>query len=135
MNRGAGICVFDERSGRMLFLLRSKDLTWGIAGGHSERGEKPFETALREFVEEVGYRGKLLIDDEPIAEICISARGFAFRRGSCQGFTYTVFRAAVLEAFVPVLDAEHHRYVWADVDRPPEPLHPGLALTLYGLPE
>jgi 8-oxo-dGTP pyrophosphatase MutT (NUDIX family) len=129
--RGAGLCVFAP-SGRMLFMRRT-DGTWGIPGGHAQIGEDAIETALREFVEETAYAGRIWIDDVPIATVCIGERGFApARRGRCERprFVYTVFSASVSEPFAPRLDEEHRAFAWAQPLSAPTPLHPGLAVAI-----
>jgi 8-oxo-dGTP pyrophosphatase MutT (NUDIX family) len=133
MNRGAGLLVFERQGGRMLFLLR-QDGSWGIPGGHAETGESAVETAVREFIEETGYQGKLWIDDVPVAAVCAGTRGYSVR-GRCVGarFIYVVFPAEVPAPFRPALDHEHVHYGWERPTSAPEPLHPGLRLTLAEL--
>jgi hypothetical protein len=46
------------------------------------------------------------------------------------GSQYVTFGHAVDTAFQPTLDDEHSGFVWAPIDHPPQPLHPGVKATL-----
>ena len=108
---GAGILVRAQDTKRFLFLHDPYSGLWTTPGGGIEQGEKPFDAALREFVEETGYPTRRL-------------------RFKCEevftGPAYWLFFAIVDQEFVPVLSHEHDAYVWARLDAAPKPLHPGL---------
>jgi len=107
---GAGILVVARDTGRALFLHDPSRGEWTSPGGGIERGERPFDAAVREFAEETGYRGKMWFRYE---ETFIPP-------------SYWLFHALVDREFVPVLSHEHDAYVWAPLDALPEPLHAGL---------
>ena len=57
----AGIIGYDfdsKQNIRILTVLQSNG-RWSFPKGHSEPGETLFETAIREFLEETGYGGKI----------------------------------------------------------------------------
>jgi 8-oxo-dGTP pyrophosphatase MutT (NUDIX family) len=118
-DRAAGIAY---RAGdSVLLLLRSATAgdfphTWCFPGGTIESGETPEQAAIRESQEEIGYTS-----GEPLAVLDWS-----------EGFT--TFGLTVPAPFVPVLNDEHVGYVWAPLGALPQPLHPGVALTLARLP-
>jgi hypothetical protein len=93
---------------RILFIRRTKDGAWDFPGGHSEPGEFPLETALRESKEEVGrvpHDGLKLIAEEEGHSLFLSDG----------------------EEFTPTLNDEHDGFIWATADNPPEPLfHPAM---------
>jgi ADP-ribose pyrophosphatase YjhB (NUDIX family) len=95
MHRGAGILLRAHDTGNYLF-LRELDGLWGIPGGHAEWGEDAQDTALREFVEETGFHGRLLLSRQPV------------RIGD-----YHLFGGEVERQFTPVLSGEHTAYAWA----------------------
>ena len=112
----AGI-VFCTPEGKALFLKRSDagdhPGEWCLPGGHAEDGESPLETARRECIEEIG--------DCP--------EGYLDLLGSMtsdEGVEFSTFRQLVNDEFEPELNHEHTEYVWAPIDSPPEPLHPGV---------
>jgi 8-oxo-dGTP pyrophosphatase MutT (NUDIX family) len=56
---GAACAIFDDE-GRVLLVHHTYGrLNWELPGGLGEAGEAPDETALRELVEETGFRGQL----------------------------------------------------------------------------
>ena len=111
----AGVLVRSRETSQFLLLKRgegtSEPHTWGCAGGGSEKGETPKETALRELREETCFNGEvsnvkhLYIHREP-------------------EFAYFNFVGEVRREFHPVLDWEHSDWVWAPLHDFPSPLHP-----------
>lgn len=95
--------IFYTAGDKILFLRRTKDLSWGFAGGKLEDGESPLEAAIRESKEEiqaVPSKGlKLVYEDK-----------------DC-----TIFHSDG-EEFEPKLNDEHDGYLWATVGEAPEPL-------------
>lgn len=122
----AGVVVRDP-NGSVLFLKRSAtgdhQGEWALPAGGAEGDETPDLTALRELLEETGYRAKGLV---PLHAQTMDSVNFA-----------TFFHDAA-QQFVPKLNDEHTEYKWAPPSAPPEPLHPGvkaaLALTLPAFP-
>jgi 8-oxo-dGTP pyrophosphatase MutT (NUDIX family) len=106
-------------NGKVLLLKRGEGGDypghWAFPGGRQELDEIPEQAAVRECVEETGYlpvgtlRPLSFIDDGRVA--------------------FTTFGKAVAE-FEPVLCDESTDWVWAEPGRYPEPLHPGVRMTL-----
>lgn len=118
-DRAAGIAYRCGDS--VLLILRAgtaRDFphTWGFPCGHIEPGETPEQAAIRESQEEIGYT-----TGDPLAVL-------DWDNG------VTTFGLTVPAPFVPVLNDEHVGYVWAPLSALPQPLHPGVALTLARLP-
>lgn len=114
--RAAGVLYVSGNS--VLLLKRAgkehEDGTWAFPGGKIEEGETPEQAARRESLEETGITPGDLeqIDHTDNGEV-----------------EFTTFLAAIEKA-APVLNDEHTGFVWADLASPPQPLHPGVALTL-----
>ena len=99
--------------GQVLLLKRSGSVeqpqTWGLPGGYSKPREKPFQTALREAVEEVG----------PLPKFRVIS--------SCRHGSHTAFVATAPRRFRPVLNWEHTSYAWIPVGIARHiDLHPGV---------
>lgn len=107
---GAGILVRARDTKRILLLHDPYSGFWTTPGGGIERGESPFDAAVREFHEETEYRGPMTILD----------------RSKFVPPRYWLFFGAVDREFAPVLSIEHDDYVWSRLDALPVPLHPGL---------
>jgi 8-oxo-dGTP pyrophosphatase MutT (NUDIX family) len=105
--RAAGVlCVAPD--GAFLLCQRARSRVWATPGGHVERGEKAWEAAIRELLEETRFSGEL--------------QNFRLLRRTS---SYKLF-VADTERFVPVLDHEHVAYGWFPPDRLPQHLHPRL---------
>ena len=93
---------------------------WTIPGGHVEDGEANAEAARREAEEEVGRD-----PGDGIERVTQRVDG---------GVRFTTFVARVPDIFEAVLQADElSEWLWARLDDPPRPLHPGLAATLLPL--
>jgi 8-oxo-dGTP pyrophosphatase MutT (NUDIX family) len=117
----AGI-MFVTPEGEALFLKRASNGDhpgeYCFPGGGLEEGEDAETAARRETEEETGHR---------------HAGGVKqIGRGNTGGVDYATFGAVVPGKFDPKLNAEHVGHVWAPLNAPPEPLHPGVAATLAG---
>ena len=114
--RAAGILYVSGNS--VLLLKRTgkehEDGTWAFPGGKIEEGETPEQAARRESVEETG------ITPGDMEEIDHTDNGQV---------EFTTFLAAI-EKTDPALNNEHTGFVWADLASLPQPLHPGVSLTL-----
>jgi len=126
----AGI-LFITPDKRSLFLKRSEYGNfpgfYDLPGGKREDGETLPEAAIRECAEEVGFR--------PSGELFEISRRINTQEGDDQNPTktvdYTTYVQEIDEEFTPPrLDEEHLSFKWAKLDDPPEPLHPGLVVTL-----
>ena len=131
--RAAGLMLI-TKDNRALFLRRSAICDnpglWCFPGGKTEVGETIEETAERETLEEIGpapySNPKLLmrrVDGGPLGS-------FDATSVSSEPVDYTTFVATVEQEFIPRLNEEHSGYAWADMNNPPEPLHPGCRVAL-----
>lgn len=126
----AGI-LFVTPDKRSLFLKRSEygDFPgyYDLPGGKRESGESAPEAAIRECSEEIGFR--------PSGELFELSRRVNLKEGDGDNpskyVDYTTFIQEIKDEFTPPkLDFEHLSFKWAPLDQPPEPLHPGLVITL-----
>ena len=119
---GAAIAFVDERD-RVLLLQRSKAVDnaglWSLPGGHAERGERPWQTAVRETREETGFDARGL----PVEDHRTYHSSYYPLR------TYHVFVVSV-DSFKPRLDHESVGWKWVHLDDVPKlNLHP----PIYGV--
>jgi len=119
--KGAGIALITP-AGKCLFLLRSPDSNhpneWDLPGGKADDDETPEETARRETFEEIGALpyGEL----QPIADT-------SSKDDSGKDVDFITYRMNIVRDFKPKIDlSEHTKFIWASLDNPPEPLHPGV---------
>jgi 8-oxo-dGTP pyrophosphatase MutT (NUDIX family) len=128
----AGI-LFVTPSGKGLFLKRSDKHgpkqyrgLYGLPGGHLKKGETQKHAAIRESIEEMGQRpeGELVEVNRQVTPMIGDEEDYS------REIDYTTFVQVVEHEFFPLLNNEHESYVWAPIDAPPEPIHPGLASTL-----
>jgi 8-oxo-dGTP pyrophosphatase MutT (NUDIX family) len=126
----AGI-LFVTSDKKSLFLERSEygDFPgyYDIPGGKREDRETAQECAVRECSEEIGFY--------PSGELFELSRRVSVKEGDeekpTRAVDYTTFIQEIDKKFTPPkLDEEHLSYVWAPLDNPPQPLHPGLVVTL-----
>jgi 8-oxo-dGTP pyrophosphatase MutT (NUDIX family) len=125
--------LFITKENKGLFLERSGhgdyEGLYGLPGGHLAPKENHKDAAVRETKEETGYESK-----EVLIEV---NRQLSTIEGDDQKVSreidYTTFVAVLDEEFTPILNKEHKSYIWAPLDQPPEPLHPGLVVTLKKL--
>lgn len=147
MIRAAGILLI--QGGKALFLKRGLGADhpgeWCFPGGQVEGDETLDTCAQRETIEEVGFlpagqRSFLTrcvmpangpIPQTPsvdaIAEVAPSAVGVI------EDVDFTTFLQYTPQAVIPRLSDEHTAYAWAELDTPPEPLHPGCRIALARL--
>lgn len=115
---GAGIIVVTP-DGDALFLKRKggdASGTWGIPAGKVEQDEEPAAAARREFLEETGFLAKWEVTP--------------LMRETRDGVDFSTFGQKIGDRFDPVLNDESEEYVWAPLDDPPQPLHPGVLALL-----
>ncbi len=123
--RSAGILYISD--GKLLLLKRSRTVRnsrkWGLPGGRRDAGESAWRTAQRESHEEMGGAPLAQI----LGELVIDRPGKRYRVFVCRAA-----RSAV-EGFGPVLNEEHTRARWVDLDwclANTHKLHPVLASAL-----
>ena len=115
--RAAGCLFLARTSSRLCFALRSKHAldphTYGTWGGAIDGNESPARAVVREIREETGYG----VGEQDLTPL------FVFRKGD--QFEYHNFLVTVEAEFAPVLNWENSGFIWAGIDKWPEPLHFG----------
>lgn len=110
----AGV-MFVTPDGDALFLKRKGGDhagTFAFPAGKVEQDEEPADAARRESIEEIGRLPKWNL--APLD------------RETHDGVDFATFGQQIDARFDPVLNEESEEYVWAPLDDPPEPLHPGV---------
>ena len=144
MTRAAGI-MFLTPDGETLLLKRGAGGDWPGAwcfpGGHCDGGESFEEAAKREAVEELGFL--------PDGDMAVWTRRQSANQAPIPAdavnpvpplgeyVDYTTFIQRVPERFDPKLNGEHTAFAWCKIETPPEPLHPGVSISLrrFGMTE
>jgi len=160
MIRAAGILLVSTK-GNALFLKRGPGGdypdTWCVPGGRVEDGEDVIGAAIRETLEEAGYKAKEKNLTYLTRSIASSPGTSALAPAPEQAMTpqtlgdaihnaatasppadpiapdqvdFTTFIEKDVEEFTPILCDEHTGYAWAPLGSPPQPLHPGCAIAL-----
>lgn len=154
MIRAAGILIVNKE-GNALFLKRAEQGdypgTWCFPGGRVEEGEDALAAAVRETMEECGFRAKsptyltrrVMTVDRTVPTIAqpalslgdvlaANATAPVIQEVSPLGeqVDYTTFYVKGVDEFTPILNSEHVGYAWAPIDQPPAPLHPGCSIAL-----
>ena len=117
-----GALIYCTSTNRYLFLLRNMGRytnTWGIVGGKVDQSENVKQALIREMKEELGGE----IKDAQYISVD------KYESGN-KDFAYYTFLVKVEEEFVPILNKEHKGYCWVTLDDIPEPIHPGLSMTV-----
>ncbi len=119
--KGAGICLLAP-TGRALFLLRSPEANhpgeFDFPGGKADDNETPEDTANRETIEEISAL--------PYGEMRPMGDTTSIDDAD-EKVDFITYLKHILHEFTPKLDPkEHTKFVWASLDNPPEPLHPGV---------
>ena len=101
--RAAGVICRCPATGKILMVKRTDGQGWAFPGGRIEEGESPETCAMREFLEETGFRlGRIT----PL-----------MRRTKDDGQGPVDFSTFVSECdaeFVPRLNSEHNAHGWFD---------------------
>lgn len=146
MIRAAGVMCLTPAN-QALFLKRGAGSDhpgeWCFPAGTIEAGETAEDAAAREVREEIGPVTlgplKLLMQRVANNEIAASlAPGIGLSPTDAavvpgDQVDFTTFLARVTEQFTPTLNDEHTGWAWANIDTPPEPLHPGCRIALARL--
>ena len=116
----AGVLLLSPQ-GRVLLLKRSADGDaeglWALPGGKIEDGENAAGAAVRETLEETGYR--------------VGSPGEVLMRRVTDTVDYTTFMKKVEDEFVPTLNSEHTAFAWvmpAEALAEQQPMPAGVAL-------
>lgn len=129
VERCAGI-LFVTSENKGLFLKRSgssdHDGFWDLPGGHLRPSETHKQAARRECREEIGEcpRGDLIEINRQLSKIDGNDNSFT------KEVDYTTYIMQIDNEFIPLLNGEHSEFIWAPLNEHPEPIHPGLAVTL-----
>lgn len=119
MISAAGVLLRSAK-GTVLFLKRGQNCdfpnTWCLPGGHVEDGENAEKAAIREVKEETGF------DIDGVDKV--------LSRRVANECDFTTFLKRIDAEFIPTLNDEHVAYAWAPMNEPPEPLHPGVVISL-----
>ena len=118
----AGVLFFSTSTNRFLFLLRNNTRTkntWGLPGGKIHDNENIMAGLNRELIEELG--------SIPAIVKYIPLETFTSMDDE---FKYHSFIFVIENEFLPTLNKEHSGYAWAELDKYPCPLHPGVFQTL-----
>jgi len=137
MIRAAGI-MFVTDEGETLLLKRGPGGDWPGAwcfpGGHQEDDETTEQAAKRECVEELGFlpEGERYIWTRRISDnqAPIPSENINPVPPIGDPVDYTTFIQRVGERFDPRLNGEHTAFAWCKISTPPEPLHPGVRVSL-----
>jgi 8-oxo-dGTP pyrophosphatase MutT (NUDIX family) len=145
MIRAAGI-MFVTDDGETLLLKRGPGGDWPGAwcfpGGEAKEGETLEETAERETIEELGFLPKgekrvwtRRISNNQLPDFQTQVDPMPEEKLNPvppfgEPVDYTTFVQRVKEHFEPELNGEHTGFAWCKLDEPPEPLHPGAAVSL-----
>ena len=145
MIKAAGI-MFLTDAGETLLLKRGPGGDWPGAwcfpGGEAKGDETLEQTAERETIEELGFLPK---GDKRVWTRRISNNEMPDFQTNVdpmpeeiinpvpplgQPVDYTTFVQVVKERFEPELNGEHTGFAWCKIAEPPEPMHPGAAISL-----
>lgn len=147
MTKAAGI-LFVSMNGNALFLRRTATAPdcpgcWDLPGGGREADETAEQTAIRETREEIGFLpdGKRVFHTRTASPA--DGRGVGTAAPALLPVSpapsvpfpadvdFTTFLQSVTNEFTPELDErEHDGWAWAPIASPPEPLHPGVRISL-----
>ncbi len=118
----AGALFYSLSTRRFLFLLRNNTRTketWGMPGGKLHSDENTITGLMRELSEELGAYPKILKQ--------IPLETFT---SMDEEFIYHSFIFVIEQEFMPTLNSEHSGYAWAELNKYPRPLHPGVFSSL-----
>jgi 8-oxo-dGTP pyrophosphatase MutT (NUDIX family) len=118
----AGVLFYSLSTRRFLFLLRNNTRTrgtWGMPGGKLHSDENTMSGLMRELKEELGEHPQI-IKHIPLETFT----------SMDEEFKYHSFIFVIANEFIPSLNSEHSGYAWAELEKYPRPLHPGVWNTI-----
>lgn len=117
----AGVAIQARDTGRVL-LLRRTDGRWDLPGGGAEaRDRTSLVTAMRELIEETGYRGSLDLEDDELTfyeDPSGSDERYLWATVPPESYRtrYVAYRGSVPREFRPEFDGEHDAHGWFSAD-------------------
>ena len=118
----SGALFYAKDTKRILLLQKANGKhrgTWSLVGGTAMNQENPWQSLMREIVEEIGSMPNI-VKSIPL-ETFVS---------NDQVFNFHTFLCVVDKEFLPLLSNEHAGFSWTSVDLTPKPLHQGLRSSL-----
>lgn len=118
----SGALFYAKDTKRILLLQKANGKhrgTWSLVGGTAMNQENPWQSLMREIVEEIGSMPNI-VKSIPL-ETFVS---------NDQVFNFHTFLCVVDKEFLPLLSNEHAGFSWTNVDLTPKPLHQGLRSSL-----
>lgn len=113
-DKAIGVIVYHKREDSLIFLLlRHRKGHWSFAKGHSEEGETPVQTALRELHEEAG-----IFDVKFISEETLLKEKYVFQNKKLQKIKKRVdyFIAETFDDKVKIDNHEITEYKWCTLE-------------------
>lgn len=118
----SGVMITADNTGRTLFVRRGPNGNhpgeWAFPAGAVEPGETVQQAAARETHEEIGY------EPDQLDQV---------HRQDWNGVDFTTYAHTAETEFRPRLNHEHDGYAWRHIENAPQPLHPGVVVTLSAL--
>lgn len=127
----AAVAFVQDERGRVLLIQRSDNGLWALPGGTQDVGERLFETAEREVLEETGYRVKVV---DLIGIYSDPDHVIAYDDGEVRQQFAVSFRAELLGGTLAESD-ESPQVGWVEADDlDAHPMHPSIRMRVeHGL--
>lgn len=127
-SRAAGLLISRADTQEILLTLRSGDVldpyVWGIPGGRVEPGQRLYEAARTETIEELGSLPRV----KRLGDVTMTSGAFSFTT------FFVAISGQAAERWAPELNWENDDWGWFARHRLPFDLHPGVAWALEHAP-